>query len=359
MLKPGYYRGPVRFVAAHRGSPERPTVLKSQQKYGAIVNGSPSSGIHVMKNCPWVVIDGLTISGSLYSGVVFDSDYCVVRNCHIHNNATNGVGAFGRNNIVIENNLVEFNGQHPQFYHGIYFHGDRVIIRNNIVRYNSGWGLHLYPEVSNSRIENNLVHNNNGCGILVCSKQGVGSNLVLHNTVTENGRGVEIKDGYKDMVLNNIIAYNPFRKEGTSVSGYGGDSLKNVLIDYNLLVPAVKGAGKHNISADPLFESEEKKLFYLQPKSPALKKGISVSSYYRDFLGRAREPGRRCDLGCFPHSVAALSPQARQGWYLGWPFFYKQKLDVMPDLWKLPQEKRPEGKGRTNNTLRKGPSIQD
>jgi Right handed beta helix region len=77
---------------------------------------------------------------------------------------------------VIENNLIEYNGQHPHLHHGVYADSDGLILRNNIVRNNAGFGLHCYPAVKNAVIANNLVHGHHGePGILIaCPTGGAG-----------------------------------------------------------------------------------------------------------------------------------------------------------------------------------------
>ena len=341
IFKPGNYVGTqITLTSEHAGSPERPTVLKSQYKYKAVLHGSPTHNIYVRKGCNWVIIDGFESSGARYTGVKSNADYTVIRNCRIHNNALQGIEAHDVRGTVIENNIVEYNGEHLQFSHGIYADGDSLVIRNNIVRFNSGWGLHLYPKIANSRIENNLIYGNERWGIGLYSKPDAGSNRVVNNTIVFNGAGIGIKSAHKEIIVNNVIVNNTgwfFEKAG-SIQNLDGKIFKEsaALIDYNLCIPPLEVAGPHSESADPLFLDAQKSVFYLKRGSPAIGKGSKEYAPERDFFNRKLSADKAPHLGCFPYEPSLLKPEARKGWYYQWPFLFKGHSETMPDLWQLP-----------------------
>lgn len=343
IFQPGNYVGlQITVPSEYAGSPQRPTVLKSQEKYKAVLHGSPEHNIYVRKGCNWVIIDGFESSGARFTGVKSDADFTVIRNCRIHNNALQGIEAHNVRGTVIENNLVEYNGENPQFSHGIYADGDSLVIRNNIIRFNSGWGLHLYPEIANSRIENNLIHGNGRWGIGLYSKPDVGSNRIVNNTFVFNGAGVVVKDGHNEIIVNNIIVNNTgwiFEKAGP-IQNLDGKVFKenDVLIDFNLCIPPLSQAGLHGESADPLFLDAQKGVFYLKNGSPAIGKGSNKYVPERDFFNRKRPAERVVDLGCFPYEPSLLLPEARKSWYYQWPFLFKGHSETMPDLWELPAQ---------------------
>lgn len=346
IFKPGAYVGrQITLTPRHAGSAQRPTVLKSQRKYEAVLHGSAVHNIYIKTGCDWVMIDGFESSGARYTGIKTDADYTVVRNCRIHNNALQGIEAHGVRGTVIENNVVEFNGEHVQFCHGIYADGDRLTIRNNIIRFNSGWGLHLYPAIANSTIENNLIHANERWGIGLYSKPGVGSNRIVNNTIVLNGNGIAVKNARDEVIANNIIVNNTgwaFEKAEPIENLDGGYSNKSkITIDYNLCLPRFRGAGPHGVSADPMFLDAGKGAFYLQKGSPAIEKGSQEYAPKRDFFGRPRPEGKAPDLGCFAYDPSLLLPDAREDWYYQWPFLFKGKAKTMPDLWKQPKEIQP------------------
>ena len=112
-------------------------------------------------------VDGFEVSGALMDGIKMYGNHDVVRNCWSHNNAAMGVASHGYNDVLIENNLIEYNGQHIQFHHGIYADGSGLTVRNNIIRHNASFGVHLYPSITHSKIYNNLAYGNYAAGILI------------------------------------------------------------------------------------------------------------------------------------------------------------------------------------------------
>lgn len=339
IFKPGIYVGrQVTLLRKHAGTAEKPTVLKSEQKYEANIHGSPGNGISVGDGCEWVIIDGFDIGGSKSDGVYANADHTVIRNCRIHNNAGQGIMVHGEKGVVIENNLIEYNGTHIQFDHGIYAYGSDFTLRNNIVRFNSSIGLHLYPRLGKSTIETNLIYGNPRWGILIYSTPKVGSNRIVNNTITQNGSGLAIKDPLNEIIVNNIIVDNTkwkFHKLET-IENLNGNNFRGSKVDYNLCIPSSKDVGRqpNGLSTDPLFLDPMKGAFYLKKGSPAIGKGSREYASSRDFFNRPRPSDKSPDLGCFSYDESLLLPEARQSWYYQWPFFFKKSIGPIPDLWK-------------------------
>jgi hypothetical protein len=342
IFRPGYYRGPVLVRREYAGTPQRPTIFKAEVKYQARISGSPDVAFHVWL-ADWVIIDGLDISGGTKAGIVIDSNNCVVRNSHVHNNIGQGIGVYGRSNVVIERNLIEYNGEHPHFDHGIYAQGTAITIRDNIVRCNAAFGLHLYPAVDHSTIENNLIHNNWRYGILLCSKPGVGSNVIANNTIVGNGEGIGIENGHRDKVFNNIIVGNRGQDMKDAIGVYGRGSLAGVEIGNNLCEPECR-SGTGNIKAAPGFVDLDKQVFYLTRSSPA--RGMGNRRYVPayDFFGLPRDPNTPADIGCFQYDDRLAGSGYRQSWPYQWPFEFSSHGTGLPDLWKSPGPKSLDGK---------------
>ena len=344
IFKPGTYLGrQVTLLRKHAGSPQKPTVLKSVQKYEATIHGSPGHGISVGDGCEWVIIDGFDIGGAKKGGVYANADHTVIRNCRIHNNAGQGIMVHGEKGVVIENNLIEYNGTHIQFDHGIYAYGSDFTFRNNIVRFNSSIGLHLYPWMANSTVETNLIYGNPRYGILLYSTPKVGSNRIINNTIAQNGSGIAVKDPCNEIIVNNIVVDNThwkFHKRET-IENLSGNNFRGNKVDYNLCIPSSKDVGHqpHGLSANPLFLDPMKGTFYLKKGSPAIGKGSKDYAPSRDFFNRPRMPDKSPDLGCFPYDESLLLPEARESWYYQWPFFFKKSTGPIPDLWKQPHSK--------------------
>ncbi len=319
IFKPGTYLGrQVTLLRERAGTPQKPTVLKSQYKYEAIIHGSPGHGISVTDGCEWVIIDGFDIGGAKLDGVYVNADHTVIRNCRIHNNAGQGIMVHGEKGVVIENNLIEYNGTHIQFDHGIYAYGSGFTFRNNVIRFNSSIGLHLYPRLANSTIEANLIYGNPRWGILLYSTPEVGSNRIVNNTIVQNGSGIAVKDPHNEIIVNNIVVDNThwkFHKLET-IERLGGDNFQGGEIDYNLCIPSSKTVGSqpHGLSVDPLFLDPMKGAFYLKKGSSAIGKGSKDYAPARDFFNRPPPPDKSPDLGCFPYDESLLIPEARESW---------------------------------------------
>ena len=143
-----------------------------------------------MVDCPGVVLDGFEVSGARGDGISMNTDLGTVRNCWVHNNEHMGVSSHSHRGVRIEANLIEFNGCNIQFHHGVYASGEGLSVCRNIVRHNSGYGLHLYPSIKGATVSQNLVFGHvYQSGIIVSCPEGGGRNLVVHNTVVGNRGG--------------------------------------------------------------------------------------------------------------------------------------------------------------------------
>jgi parallel beta-helix repeat protein len=335
IFKPGYYTGQITILPKYSGTPQNPTILKSQYKYKARLNGSSGHIIYAREGCNWVVIDGFDISGAWGTGVKFGGDYCVVRNSRIHNNSLQGIEAHHRNNIVIENNLIEYNGKSPQFDHGIYANGSKLVIRNNIVRFNSCIGIQLSSYVSDSIIENNLVHANRKAGIYINSDPNKSPNRIVNNTIVGNRHGIWFISCAADIVANNIIIYE--YDILPPIYGFGGLDISKLIIKNNLFKPFDEKLGDSNFTGNPLFLDEKKGLFYIKQNSPVIGKGSVQYAPKKDFFGKFRNVGTSVDLGCYSYDPILLTPKVTEDLYLGWA--YHSLGNEIPDLWKFPDEK--------------------
>jgi len=331
IFKPGYYNeGQINLWPKYSGSPEHPTTLKSQYKYGAVLNGSLYHIIDIKEGCKWVVIDGFEICGAMFTGAKIMGDYCVVRNCRLYFNGF-GVQAHDANNIIIiERNLIEFNGKHPQFDHGIYADGNGLIIRNNIIRFNSGCGVHLYPSAVHSLVENNLIYDNHGCGVLFYCPEGGGANRIINNTIADNGSGIIVKNGRDEIIANNIIWQNGNQP---SIQPTFGGTLDNVRIVNNILSPKIDTA-EENLSNDPLFLNPSKGWYFLKENSPARKNGLTKYMPSNNFFGNERKSNAESYIGCFEFNESLLKVETSRDLYLGWSY-YGSPTSPRYDLWNL------------------------
>jgi parallel beta-helix repeat protein len=329
ILRPGVYRGPIRIAKQFAGTRERPTLIQSEVKWKAVIVGAE---VHVISNgdgCDWVTIDGFEVLGGRYDGIKLSGDHNVVRNCWVHNNQEMGVAMHGKRGGVIENNLIEFNGSHVQFHHGVYADGEDLTVRGNIVRHNASYGLHLYPSIRNSRIENNLVYGQvRRRGIIISCPTGGGKNSVVNNTVVEQ-QPLAIWRGNGEIVVNNILV-----GDNEEVISFN-EGTTNVPVDYNLCLPKSGHNGPHGITGDPMFFDATKGLLWLRVESPARGTGSSEHAPATDFWGRPRTKGPP-DLGAMPFVAELLRPEVRGRFEYGWAYYRHGAGGSFPDLWRLP-----------------------
>lgn len=138
-----------------------------------------------------VTIDGLQVTNCLAFGISLFGPTNTVKNCWVthvgtagYHGPTNGGGyaiyAKSVNETLIERNLVEYNGSVTDFDEALYIGGTNIVVRNNVVRYNYAWGLHLNVFsghfVKNAHVYNNLSYSN-----------AVGGGTALEFTINADG----------------------------------------------------------------------------------------------------------------------------------------------------------------------------
>jgi parallel beta helix pectate lyase-like protein len=246
----------------------------------------------------------------------------------VHNNQAMGVAMHNKRGGLIEKNLIEFNGTHIQFDHGVYADGEELTVRGNIVRHNANFGLHLYPSIKMSRIENNVVYGQaRRSGIIVSCPPGGGRNVIVNNTVVEQ-HPLTIWNGNGELVANNILV----AEDGEVLTFAEGTT--NILVDYNLCQPKSAHQGAHGVTGDPIFVDAGKGMFWLRAESPARRKGSSEHAPVTDFWGRPRGNGRSTDLGAMPFAPELLGPELRDRFEYGWAYY--RHGGTLPDIWALP-----------------------
>jgi len=332
VVKPGTYRGPIQIAKGFAGTAERPTVIRSEVKWKAVIVGAE---YHVISNgdgCDWVVIDGFEVMGGRYDGVKMNGDNNAVRNCWVHSNKAMGIAMHNRKGGVIENNLIEFNGGHVQFDHGIYASGEGLLVSGNVIRHNASYGLHLYPSIKGARIVNNVVHGQvRRRGIIVACPRGGGGNVIVNNTVVED-EPLTIWNGGGETVVNNILV-----SRGSDVFSFD-DNTRNVLVDYNLCVPASKRQGPNGLTGEPRFVDAGKGAFWLRDGSPAIGRGSAEHAPAADFWGRRRADGKAADMGALAFDPGLTSERLREDWE-GWAYHRHGRPIEPPDAWQPPRAK--------------------
>jgi parallel beta-helix repeat protein len=331
VVKPGVYRGPIVVGRAYAGTAERPTTIRSAEKWKAVIIGSSEHGISNSDGCDWCVVDGFEVLGARLDGVKLNGNHNVVRNCWIHNNGGMGIGLHDKFDAVIEDNLIEFNGCHVQLHHGVYASGGRLTIRRNIVRHNAAYGMHLYPEVKQSLISGNLLYGHAAhSGLILACPAGGGGNMIVNNTIADNAGAIEIWSGDGETIANNILV-------AQSEPLLYDRQTRRLNTDFNLCIPASAHRQAHSLTAEPLFVDPARGAYWLRSDSPAIGAGRREYAPASDFWRRPFPPDAPIDLGCFPF-VARLSGSApRDSGHLGYAYrFGLAGGHDMPDLWISP-----------------------
>lgn len=307
VLRPGIYRG-IHIAREFAGTAAAPTVIRAETKWKATVLGSAGLGISI--EAAFAVVDGLEVAGSRIDGIKASADDVTVRNCWVHNNSAQGIGIHGRKRWTIERNLIEFNGQHPQLQHGIYADGEDGVVRGNIIRHNSGYGVQLYPAMRSVTVENNLIHGHSTKGGIVLAAAG-GRSAIVNNTIADNAYGIRLMGGSGQVIANNIITG---RGDSVSRDADAGDPVLAC-----------------NLTADAGFVDRTREVYFLAPSSPAIGKASREHAPASDFWGHERS----ADIGAFPFVAALVPATARAGWHNGWPYRFSSSDPTMdmPDFW--------------------------
>jgi hypothetical protein len=224
-------------------------------------------------------------------------------------------------NIVIEGNTF-YNGYHTT---GIDINSgaggytasiDGVTVRNNLFYEVPGRAAADYSEllfiqnfvgstsVGNVYIYNNIFKNPNGYGILM---EGIkGMVYIYHNDFygfnTAGIAHISVQNNGQDShaTIKNNIFFTDTSTSKAALETYGGQSLANVIHDYNLYqnVQSKIGAGSNSVTGTPLFVSTASDNFHLQTNSPAINKGTNVGiATDRDGKARVGAP----DIGAYEY----------------------------------------------------------
>jgi hypothetical protein len=308
--------------------------IRAMNKWKAVLANSAGHG--ALSTADYVTIDGVSVTNAAVDGIKIAGNHCVVQNCWVVYSGQQGISSHSPyNSSLFQNNLVESNGWStafiPSHLHGFYIGGKNSIIRNNVSRYNSGFGIHLYPEdnclLYNVHVYNNLVYNNNtgypdynGGGIVVYTDTAMNAlmtNYFYGNTVIEpyaldgciNGKfGIM-------WITNNILA-GPL-----PIKSWGGNVYA---ADYNLTTVSASTSGPHDVVTNYVgFVNTNAGLYWLKADSPA--RGMACSRVFGpvDFFG-GTQPGVK-DIGALQY-IAAYAPDT----YKPYP------SAVCRDYWAVP-----------------------
>lgn len=266
-----------------------------------------------------ITITNNNVHHALVQGIlVWHGKNILIKGNHCHHNGATGIQieSAGRKdqitkNIVVEDNLSEYNSQSYNSETGIWIDdSDRVVVQNNIMRFNEV-GLKITGSFQ-VIARKNLIYKNyhdkyiNSGGIFVYAteqRQSGGDNIIVHNTFFENAersQRAQIVIGRLNSQppLNRVVFKNNIASESRA-SDYRLDLWVQGLthtLDYNNYFNSERnlrirwqGSGitpipwpeylstsnqdHHSITSDPLFINTINSNYHLKPNSPCIDRG--------------------------------------------------------------------------------------
>jgi parallel beta-helix repeat protein len=253
------------------------------------------------------------------------------------------------NNMLLEGNVCDIKGntvgtQGHCFYIS---QGTNIIIRNNVVRGMTGYGIHVFDQrrskdetyerlmkdiiiegnvasnsveragiilaaydharIENVIIRNNIVFNNPMTGIYIPGE--VKNVKIYNNTIFGNHSTPVILDGPPDDVSNVVIKNNIIdltRTDGGAQAkkhAYVDVENPTVTLENNLYWPGppkfTKTSDRSPVTGDPRFVNPAAGDFHLQRGSAAIDKGTAVPEVPEDKESVRRPQGQAFDIGAY------------------------------------------------------------
>jgi hypothetical protein len=187
----------------------------------------------------WVVED-CEVSYNQWAGIRIGHDG-IVRRCHVHHNGEFGLGGTADNGLI-EDNEVSYNntgGHDPDFAaSGMKFiSSEGLVVRNNYVHHNWGFGIWYDIDHNNGLIEGNLSEYNSRAGI----HYEISYNGIIRNNIVRGGdsAGIVVSNAPNVEVYGNIVEDNAHGIRGIDAnrgSGkYGPYTLKDLWVHDNTI----------------------------------------------------------------------------------------------------------------------------
>jgi nitrous oxidase accessory protein NosD len=289
---------------------------------GGTVVVRPNSGTQVLTlaDSHYVIIDGFILDGDdARTNVVkmWDSHHVRIQNSEIKGATSQGILVV--NYLTVESDYNEFvnldihdNGT-TDSHHGLYIETSYNLIDRCTIHHNAGFGVHVYMQscddcANDNVVSNNMIHDNataggSGAGIILSSGSG---NLAYNNLVWGNKYGVTVAYGVSGAkVYNNTVYANDGYGISIDASSTGAVVQNNIVYENAWAEIHDEGSGTvqdHNLAGtDPHFIDALAHDFHLQPTSPAIDAGVTLSEVPDDFDGVSRPQGAGYDIGAYEY----------------------------------------------------------
>lgn len=237
MVKNGTYVESIRFRID--GTRDRPIALVAHPGHDPVINPGGGSypadtNARVQLDANWIIIDGFEITYG-WDGIRVNEGHNTIRNNWIHHNENQGILTvwFGVDDLLIENNLIEYNGYEtcarssgeisPRHCHGIYFSRAR----------------NCDVPMVNVTVRNNTLTNHGGAGIqwngYEC-EAGFERFVVEDNRFIDNSRALTLYHNVRDVTIrNNTVSFDSYPETNANphtIILFWGDNTGNVF-EYN------------------------------------------------------------------------------------------------------------------------------
>ena len=305
--------------------------IKAINKWGPrfynlpITNGGGVFEVLISGNGDGATIDGLAFSNCQYAAVSIrkvGATNCTIRNLWVqHTGQTfpasqgaSGVATMPGMGLLVEQCLLEWNGTNVSkigFNHGIYGGGTNGVYRNNVCRYNGGYGIVIGSHGDtdrNNRVYNNVLYGNitgNPADdqLALYNDQATPpsssswTNYFYGNTIISRGAYAVICQNGMILFTNNIIL-------STNDGVHRFDSYTSDIIagNYNVAHHALRYSGPSDVVTNYFgFVNTNSGLYWIKSDSPARGTALSTVCGPVDFFGVTQ--ATVTDIGAFQYSA--------------------------------------------------------
>lgn len=237
----------------------------------------------------WIDVEGFEISSCRNGFTLYNVHDAHIKRNHIRNNVNQGVLGNGTR-VTFERNIINHNGRFataPSSFleHGIYINGTAMVVINNLIYDNIGYGIQLngsgssnYDPLKHAGQEfalsdnwiisdNTFAYNTNRAGIVVwgsnCDNTRIENNIFYENSTTTATSGTQGIDFFSSLPTGVTIRNNHFyaSSSGGLVSiGSSGSALAVEGVNYtqsgnvvNVSAPAFVNGGSNSLPVSPDF----------------------------------------------------------------------------------------------------------
>lgn len=270
------------------------------------------------------VLDGSNVANATGLKILNGNHHFTFRNLEIKNFKYHGLFIGGGNDVQVINcsihDQISVSGQSGERWYGIYFgHGSNGLLQGNKFYNNPGGGLHLYPgPISNLEVRGNAIYNNNklasssvggiilmGSSSSIISNTRIFNNLVYKNGTASSGPASGIRLGNYTSgtkIWNNTVYGN----KGYGLQIAGSNTVVQNNISYGNSSGNYTNGGSNttytnNLTTDPAFVDASASNFNLKSSSPAINKGIILSTVPNDYRNYPRPRYASHDIGGYEY----------------------------------------------------------